>query len=191
MNEIVINNEVFKRYKNTIYYVSMNGEVYSDYCKRIIKKLIRGTKNKLYEYVDVYSTEKRKQIHTKVHLMVYTAWVREIEPNEQINHINDNSLDNRLENLYCGTQKENIKDCFNNQHRVGRINKLIVYDKETKQTLTFCPASDFIQYHYKGLSKQTQIKRIINRDWFKNRYELLEYSKIENLNDYKSVTTNV
>ena len=35
-----------------------------------------------------------------------------------------------LENLYCGTQKENIQDCFVNNHRVGRINKLIVYDKK-------------------------------------------------------------
>lgn len=191
MNEIELNNEVFRQYKNTIYYVSKKGEIYSYYCKRIIKKLICGSKNKKYEYIDIFSSEKQKQVHVKVHVIVYTTWVREIEPYEQINHINDNSLDNRLENLYCGNQKDNIRDCFNNNHRVGRINKLIVFDKKYNKMLIFCPSSDFIQYHYNGLSNQTQVKRLLKRKWFKNRYDLIEYCKIDNIDEYKSVTTNV
>lgn len=191
MNEIIINNEVFKQYKNTIYYVSKKGEIYSTYSKRLLKKMIRGSESKKYEYIDVFSREKRKQVHIKVHRMVYVAWVRDINDDEQINHINDNSLDNRLENLYCGTQKENIQDCFVNNHRVGRINKLIVYDKKNNVILTFCPSSDFIKYHYNDSSNQTQVSRLLKRKWFKDRYDLIEYSKIENINNYKSVTTNV
>ena len=46
MNEIIINNEVFKQYKNTIYYVSKTGEIYSTYSKRLLKKMIRGSESK-------------------------------------------------------------------------------------------------------------------------------------------------
>ena len=45
-NLILINNKFFKQFRNSIYYVSKDGEVYSTYCNKIIKGLKREIKGK-------------------------------------------------------------------------------------------------------------------------------------------------
>ena len=186
--DIIFNNKVFKQYRDTIYYLSEDGEVYSSYCNRLIKGCARNYKSKHYYYIDVYSKEKHKQIHVALHKMVYIAWNGEIPEGEQVNHINDNALDNRLCNLYTGAQQQNIHDCMRNNHRVGNVKYFTVKDKKINKVLTFCPANTFIEYcgHPSG---NGGIKRYFDKKWFKNRYEIIEFSQIEDLSAYQSVTT--
>ena len=186
--EIIINSKVFKQFRNTIYYVSKDGEIYSTYSKKIIKQLTRIWGGKTYAYIDVYDTERKKQQHITVHRIVYTAWVRELNEGEQINHHNDNSMDNRLENLYIGTQQENIADCVRNEHRVGNVFYITLEDKESNQILTFCPASKFIEYCGHP-SKNGSISKFFNKNWFNKRYRIIEFKRINKLSEYRSVTT--
>ena len=180
--EIIINKEVFKRYLDTNYYASKNGEIYSGVSKKIIKPLKRNAKNKTYLYIDI------KGKHTNVHRIVYIAWMGNLSDGEIVRHINDDSTDNRLCNLQSGTQKENIKDCFDNEHRVGHTYYLTLFDKELNDTITFCPAKDFIEYsgHPCGNGSLT---RMFKRNWFKKRYSIIDFSQVSNLDELKSVTT--
>lgn len=186
--EIIIKDKVFKQTKiNKSYYISKDGEVYSNHSKKIIKPLKRGKSNKKYEYVDI--TVNGKQKHIYVHRLVYDTWVEDIiNTDKQINHINDNEIDNIIENLYSGTQKDNILDCINNEHRVGNIYYLTVYDKEKNKTLTFSPSRDFADYCGHPC-KNGSINRFFKRNWFKKRYEIIEYRRIKTLSELEGVTT--
>lgn len=184
--DIIFNNVVFKNFiLNKNYFVSEYGDVYSSFSKRCIKPILRG-KHKKYYVVDIYING--KQHHIPIHRLVYYVWVHPINSDVQINHKNDNSLDNRLTNLYAGTQKENILDSVNNKTRVGNIKYLIIYDKEKDITLTFCPSINFIDYCGHSC-KNKSIKRFFSKKWFIDRYKIIKYDNIKNISTLKSVTT--
>lgn len=184
--DLIFDGKIFKQFRNSIYYLSKNGEVFSMYTKRIIKCLIRNTRGKQYKYVDVWNEKTGKQQHINVHRMVYIAWRGEIPNGVQVNHKNDDSLDNRLENLYIGVQQDNIFDCINNGHRVGNVFYLTILDKKINQVMTFCPASDFIEYCGHS-SKNGSVSKFFNKNWFNKRYEIVEFKKVSNLEEYKSL----
>ena len=189
-NLIMLNNKIFKQFKDSIYYVSTDGEVYSTYCNRIIKGLTRTIQGKTYLYVDIKNKETNKRQHVNIHRMVYIAWVGEPKKGDVIRHLNDNSLDNRLCNLSCGTQKENIKDCFNNNNRVGNYKYITIQNKSTKEYKTFCPCTDI--YTYFNLAKRESLERILKNNWFLKQYSIISIVNIKNLtelNYYKNVTT--
>lgn len=169
MNEIIINNIILKPYDKN-YYISAKGDVYSTYSNKFLKHYID-----LYGYprVDIHKK------HIKVHKLVYLTWIGEIPKGQQINHKDDNKLNIHFTNLYCGSQKENIQDCIKNGHRVGNLFYLTIKDKRINKILTFCPASNFIKYS-KHSCKNGSLKRMFSRNWFKKRYEIIEYKKINN-----------
>ena len=186
--EVIIKGQLFKQYKNTLYYVSKTGAVYSAHSHRILKGQIRTASGKSYKYIDILNKSTGKQQHINVHKMVYTAWVREPQGTEQVNHINDDSLDNRLENLYIGTQQENVQDCIKNNHRIGHMFYLTIFDKKVNKVLTFCPSSDFIQYCGHS-NKNGCLNKFFNKNWFKIRYDIIEFKPVNNLQHYQNVTT--
>lgn len=169
--KIIINEKVFKSY-DKMYYVSEDGDIYSMYSKKILKHNIDLNG---YHRVDIHGK------HVKIHKLVYSVWVGEIEQGKQVNHKDDNKDNNHYSNLYVGTQKDNIHDCISNGHRQGNIWYLTIYDKKINKLLTFSPASDFISYsgHPCG---NGGVKRMFTRNWFKKRYEIIDYKK-------RSVTT--
>lgn len=84
-----------------------------------------------------------------------------------------------------------MQDKFNNKHAVGHTYYLTVLNKDTNKILTFCPASDFISYSQHSC-KNGSVTRLFTRNWFKKSYEIIEYSKINNLKQFlelKGVTT--
>lgn len=186
--EIIINNQIHKQYRDSIYYVNKDGDIYSEYSKKYIKGVLRKVNNKEYVYVDVLNSETHKRQHINVHKMVWIAWNGEIPRGYQVNHKNDNGLDNRLNNLYIGTQKDNIQDCIRNEHRVGNVFYLTLYDKEQRKVLTFCPAKEFIEYSGHP-NKNGSLNKFFNKHWFKKRYDIIEFKKINNLSEYQNVTT--
>ena len=188
MDYLIINKKEYKKYKDTLYYVSKDGDIYSGYSKKFLKQNIRNAKSKKYKYIDIYNKKLKKERHILVHRIVYETWVRDLEKGEQVNHINDDGLDNRIENLYVGTQKENINDCFNNNHRVGNVFYLTLFDKEVNKIITFCPAKDFIKYSGHS-NKSGSLNKFFNKNWFKKRYEIIEFKRINNLREYQNVTT--
>lgn len=178
MKSIIINKKVFKFYDST-YYVSADGEIYSTYSKKILKPSVDLDG---YLRVDIHGK------HAKVHKLVYTTWIGSLKKGEQVNHKDDNKLNNNYCNLYAGSQKENTKDRISNGHNVGNIYYFTVFDKQENKVITFCPSSDFIKYcgHPSG---NGSIKRFFSRNWFQKRYEIIEFKNINNLMELKSVTT--
>lgn len=188
MKSIIINKKEFRQIRfNKHYYVSADGDVYSTHSHKIIKKNVFKVKDKAYYRIDIRIGAKRK--HFTIHRLVYDTWVQNIDSTIQVNHINDNGLDNRIENLYIGTQKDNIHDCISNNHRVGNVFYLTLYDKEKHQIISFCPASNFIEYSGHP-NKSKSLNKFFNKHWFKLRYEIIEFKRINNLDEYKGVTTN-
>lgn len=176
---VVIDGKILKSY-DELYLVSEYGDVYSTKYKKFLKHYItiHG-----YHRVDIH----KKHIH--VHKLVYLVWVGKIPKGLQINHIDDNKDNNHYSNLYVGSQKENILDCIKNNHRCGNVSKLIVFDKEVGKELTFCPATDFIKYSGHSCISRS-LKKMMSKNWFKNRYTVIEYRKISNKEELISVTTN-
>lgn len=193
IESIIFNGKEFKVYpRNHAYYVSKDGEVYSTFSKKIIKPLIRTQSKKYnnrsgkYYYVDV--NIEGKQRHMPIHKMVYETWYGLVPEGKQVNHKNDKQFDNNIANLYAGTQKENINDCVQNGHRVGNVCCLTVFDKETNTTLTFCPANKFIKYCGHPNSSRS-LNKFFSKQWFKDRYEILEFKHVENIEEFEGVTT--
>ena len=179
MSDIIIDGKIFKSFDEN-YYVSEYGEIFSAYSKKILKP---GIDLNGYPRIEIHKK------HIKIHKLVYLTWIGPLEEGQQINHKDDNKLNNHYLNLYAGTQKQNINDCKNNNHRVGNIWYLTLFDKEKNQILTFCPASDFIKYSGHPCANQS-VKRQFSRNWFKKRYSIIEYKKINNLSELKGVTTS-
>lgn len=188
MNKIIfIKDKTFKQFKNTNYYCSTDGEVYSEKSQKILKLLKRHLgKTKEYYYVDINFGNGQK--HVPIHRMVYETWVGEIPTGLFVCHKNDNSLDNNVNNLYVGDQKQNISDCIVNGHWVSGVWILTVFDIEKSTTLTFCPANKFIAYS--GHTQQNGgVSRMMRRNWFKKRFKVISYYKCKNLSEKESVTT--
>lgn len=175
---IIISDKKFKRYDEN-YFISDHGDVYSLYSKSILKHEID---------IDGYHRVSIHGKHKKIHRLVYYLWVGKIPKGLQINHKDDNKNNNYYKNLYAGSQKENVKDKMNNSHRVGNLFFISLYDENINDIITFCPASDFIDYCGHP-SKNGSIKKFFNKKWFKKRYHIIEYKKVNKLNEIESVTT--
>lgn len=182
---IFINEKVFKQYKNTKYYCDDCGNIYSDNSQKILKPLLRGKGTKAYYYVDINFGQGQK--HIPIHKIVYETWIGKIPKNKFVLHKDDSQLNNNINNLYLGNQKKNIQDCIENEHRVGNVWILTVYDKKKKETITFCPACDFIEYCGHSCANGN-IRRMFTRNWFKVRFSIIDYRRCKNLSE-KGVTT--
>lgn len=187
MKEIIIKGQSFRQFQNTKYYCSKDGLIYSDFSHKILKPLCRSQSNKKYYYIDINFGDGQKHIY--IHHIVYETWVGKIPESCQVNHKDDNSLNNNYLNLYAGNQKTNIKDCVENNHRVGNCWILTIYDKKKDETLTFCPAKDFIKYSGHSC-RNGCINRMFTRNWFKKRYTIIDYYLCKDLENKQSVTTN-
>lgn len=86
---------------NGFYQVSDKGEVKSQKC---IKK--QGFDKNGYKTVMLINRPKKKLC--KVHRLVWEAFNGPIPDGMQVNHINEDKADNRLENLNLMTPKENV-----------------------------------------------------------------------------------
>ena len=173
---MIYNGKVFKPYDD-MYFVSADGDVFSTFKNGLLKQSVDIDG---YRRVDIH----RK--HMKIHRLVYTVWVGEIPCGMQINHFDDNKENNHYQNLYAGTQKENIKDCVKNSHRVGNIQAVLVYDKASKKYLSFPSVKEFLSYTEHSVTNGS-IAHCKNSKWFQNRFELIEQKGVSTIESYKSI----
>lgn len=101
--------KVVKGYEN--YLIYNNGEIFS----KITNKFLTPKKDK-YGYL-IYHTRKGIQEYISGHRLVAMAFIPNPENLPQVNHINGNKQDNRVENLEWCTAS------YNSQHRCRILNK--------------------------------------------------------------------
>lgn len=177
-DSLIIDGKLLKKYDD-MYYVSEYGDIYSTYCKKFLKHAIT-----IYGYhrVDIHGK------HMHIHKLVYLTWIGEIPEGKQINHKDDDKDNNHFSNLYAGSQKENIRDCIDNNHWCGYTYYLTVFDKKVNKVLTFCPAKNFIEYSGHS-NKSGNLNKFFKKNWFKKRYDIIEFKRVKNKEELKSVTT--
>lgn len=175
-NKLIYNNIEFKSY-DEMYYVSQNGDIFSTYKKGLLKHYID---NDGYHRVDIHSK------HMKVHKLVFLVWNGDIPEDKQVNHYDDNKDNNNCTNLYLGDQKENIDDCIRNNHRIGNINPILIYDKKIEKEILFPSIKDFIEYTGHHITNGS-ISKLINRKWFKERFDIIKREGVTTIESYKSI----
>ena len=97
--------ENMNQYKNTRYFITKNGEVF-----RNGKQLNPFRQSKGYLKVEIW--DNNKKIATYVHRMVAETFIPNPENHTQVNHIDGDKTNNRVENLEWCSQSQNI------QHRI-------------------------------------------------------------------------
>jgi hypothetical protein len=99
----------------TLYEVSTLGRIRSLHKKRgggILKPFPRNG----YLFI-CFCKDGQKRQNQAVHRVVATAFIHNPENKPQVNHINCNRTDNRLENLEWATASENNKHAYDNERR--------------------------------------------------------------------------
>lgn len=96
------------------YYISKNGNVYSDYGNNKFYKL--NLKPGIYGYVlcQIYY-KNGKSLQKRVHRLVANAFIKNDDPvrKKLVMHIDNDKTNNHVENLKWGTTSENTKQAFN------------------------------------------------------------------------------
>lgn len=115
-----------------IYYVTDMGEVYTNYHtkgKFIQKKAIVNKKG----YYEICFGTKIGKRQILVHRIIWEAFNGFIPEGYQINHINENKLDNRLENLNLMTPKENCNWGTRNERAAKTLTNFPNFSKPVLQ----------------------------------------------------------
>lgn len=115
-------NEQWREYPENIQYsVSCMGRIKSiekkvkhNYGGMAIKKERILTQTSCNGYLSVGLTDNGKTKNTRVSRIVAITWIKNPENKPQVNHINGEKYDNRMENLEWNTSGENIMHAWNN-----------------------------------------------------------------------------
>lgn len=88
------------------YFISNLGRVYSTKVNRIMRF---GTTKKTNGYYIAHFSKNNKAKCFLVHRLVYETFVGKVPDGLQINHIDENKYNNRLDNLELVTQSQNLR----------------------------------------------------------------------------------
>lgn len=154
-----------KEYKSrNIKMIPLDGEEWREiqYNKRtfLVSSLGRVARKNNYGDIYLYSQltdNGYKRIHSKerirVHRLVVTAFISEIPEGMEVNHINGNRGDNRVENLEIVTPRENVLHSINvlGHIRKGNLGRMGKNNKRSKAIICYNEFGEFEQKYY-GIS---------------------------------------
>lgn len=103
------------------YKVSNIGRVKNTKTNRLVRPYI---KRKKYHWIQLKSGG--INIHASLHKLIYESFNGKIKQGNEVDHINSNSLDDRLDNLKEVTREENVKNVNSvNKMQINRHNALL------------------------------------------------------------------
>jgi hypothetical protein len=154
------------RYKDSNYLISKDGYVQNEKTGRILKARTSISYDKVVMYIN------RVKVEKLVHRLVAELYIPNPNNYEIVNHINNNKLDNRVDNLEWCTQKMNVNHMVKQERQCRGINKpcsklseeqvLIIRKTYIEGKLSFRKIAE--QYNVRW---QT-IQSIINRNTWKH-----------------------
>jgi hypothetical protein len=172
-------NEEWKEIEGFEYYLISNlGNVYSEYSMKPVKARIDKDG---YKRVDLRKDKTRYTC--RIHRLVALAFIQKPENKPFVDHINNNTLDNRIENLRWATVQENTfnsKICKNNTSGV----KGVSYNKRDKKWVASIKIngkkSHLGSFDNKEEAIKARLKKSIEiQGTFINQCEIIEKKRIE------------
>lgn len=129
------------------------------YLGKMIKPFLTGKKKKPYLTILIYREGTRAQ--KKVHRLVLKAFLGLPQKKQVGCHRDDNTFNNRIENLYWGTQKENVADSVRSgTHRKFEKNNPYVFKVRIAGNVIELIKED----HKSGKGTQREIAKKYNVD---------------------------
>ena len=154
--------ENIKGYED-LYKINKKGEIWSCYCKKIMKPFINEDN---YYYVSLRDINKKKH-NCRIHRLLGLQYIPNPENKNCIDHIDRNRQNNNLENLRWYSNKEN---CNNIEKGKG----CIFIDKSTREktgkTRWRAQHSLTIDGYRKKFQKSSYDKKVVE-DWLQNIIE--------------------
>lgn len=126
--------------QGTTFYVSDEADIWSEVyyngkqkTARVIERKTAPVAN-LYKSV-IYHNREHKTMHILVHRLVWLAFNGDIPKGLEIDHIDQNKHNNRLDNLQLSTHSDNVK----------KARYLGTYSRSLKPVRVFLPETEFYQ----------------------------------------------
>ena len=124
------------------YEVSTEGQVKNIITGHVLKPYSSRVKNSSMGYLKVKLTNKAGAKQFYVHRLVAEAFLERKEGQEQVNHIDENKLNNNVTNLEWCTRSENCRHGSAQQRRVQSYRKnfnkgIIQYDLDMNQVARY------------------------------------------------------
>lgn len=173
MRQVVI---IYKgiEYK-TPYLVSNIGEVFRNNKK--LKPSIGG--NGYYAVNIVYET--KKGVTKPIHRLVATAFIPNPENKREVNHINGNKLDNRVENLEWATPKENTQHAIRTGLMTLRDMALVHKGWQMKKDEIIAKQSIRVSGEGNPVARLKEQDIVLIREMYKNGLTIMQISRELNL----------
>ena len=148
---------MIKKIEDYNYTININGEVTNIKTNKVLKQYI----NQRRVLVELWKNNKKK--HFLVHRLIAKAFIPNPDNKPQINHINGNSLDNRIENLEWVTDSENKYHAYQNNLKSPKCIAVFQYDLNGNRIKKFRSILDAY--------KETKVDRKSIKLNLKNKYK--------------------
>lgn len=149
------------------YFVDSDGNVYSQWVNRGKHGTVKGCALKLLKTSKISSGHKTIRFTRKgnvelVHRLVYSVFNGAIPDGLLICHKDGNPANNRLDNLYAGSQSQNMKDTV----RHGTCSFLKLSEEQVKEIISLKDKMMVKDIAYKfGVKRQTVTSILRGQSW--------------------------
>jgi HNH endonuclease/NUMOD1 domain len=141
-----------------LYFISNFGRVFS-------KKTNRELKPRLFEYQFAQLIKDGKLSQKLIHILVYITFGKDYDKNKQIDHINGDKMNNKIDNLRCVSPSDNMKNAFKNNDRMHKNHTIQAFNKNGEFVKEFNNKKDAAKFighvNQNCISKCLQGKRKI------------------------------